>query len=153
IGFAFRFSVDVLAEAEATTHPLYPSALGTAAVYAALRRDLDATEQFCRQASAAAPRPGRPDPPDEHGAPFAPPVSGFSGGACSESVAHCERAADVGRSSGNRRWVATGLGGAALFAMMGGDSDTAARLATEGLAAARELGSPGWIAQNQLALA
>jgi predicted ATPase/class 3 adenylate cyclase len=168
-GYAFKFPVDVLAEAQATTHPLYPSALATAAVFAAIRGDLDATEQFCQRALAADARQGDPDrrvenvvsftrqgDPDrrvEYVVSFARGVFWFSVGAFPEAAAHYERAADVGRSSGNHAWVAIGLGSAALFAMMGGDSDSAARLATEGFAAARECGSPGWIAQNQLALA
>jgi predicted ATPase/class 3 adenylate cyclase len=151
--FDFRFSIEVLTRDDATNHRQYPAALSTAAAYAALRGDLDATEELCQQALTAADRLGDPDHWVAYGVPFALGIACFSIGAFQESVAHYERAAAVARSSQNRVWVAVALGSAALFAMMGGDSDTAAQLATEGLAAAREANSPGWIAQNQLALA
>ena len=153
IGLPFRFSLDVLAQEQATAHPLYPAGLATAAAYAGLRGDVDATEQFCEQALAAAAQHAHPDHRVDYLVSFARACAYFSVGAFDESVANYQRAADVLRATGNRAWVAICLGSAALFAMMGGNSETAARLATEGLAAARECGSPGWIAQNQLALA
>jgi predicted ATPase/class 3 adenylate cyclase len=150
---AHRFSVDVLAQEAARDHPLYPEGLATAAVYAALHGDVEGTQRLCEEAQAAAGRLGDPHHSVEFGVANVLAIAWFTVGAFHESLTHYERAARVGRTTGNRVWVALSLGSAALFAVMGGESETAVDLATEGLAAARELGSPGWIAQCELALA
>jgi hypothetical protein len=64
-----------------------------------------------------------------------------------------EQIAEIGRSTGRLTALASGLAAAATWYTMAGDPDTALRLATEGLAAARRLGNPSTIGLSLAALA
>jgi predicted ATPase/class 3 adenylate cyclase len=145
--------VDALLLDGAVEHPLYPRALAKAAVYAAERGDVPSAEQLADAALASAAKLPTIDPLAEYEAHIARARAANSVGAILAEAAHYERAANVARSAGLLYETTFPLGCAAFQIAMSGDADRALPLATEALATSRQVGAPGSIALNLMALA
>jgi predicted ATPase/class 3 adenylate cyclase len=139
-------------------HPLYAFAVGVAASGAASGGDLERAEAGCEEALAALDRQG----PDrdwrvEYVVPNTRAAIALASGKWGEAAALLGQSADSLRRSeaGPRQRAATSfvLAGAALAHTLAGDPEAAEPLATEGLARARRLGAPSYIAMNLVALA
>jgi hypothetical protein len=136
----------------APEHPLYPFALAVAAVGAAADGDRHAAETLCDQALDAAQRLGSDtDHLVDQIVANARSVVAFSAGALLDAATYMEHAVEIAQAAG--RSAALPLGSAAMYRTMAGDNDTAAALATQGLALARRIGMPTAIATCLTALA
>jgi hypothetical protein len=143
----------VLGLTGAPDHPLYPVGLAIAAWQAALRGDADESIARCEPALAAALRLGDPDRYAEYLVSVAHATVAFSSGTWSDAVTQFTRAAEIARSAGLSAESAINLGAAAWARTMGGDPAGALPLATEGLVAARQAGTPSVIMINLNSLA
>jgi predicted ATPase/class 3 adenylate cyclase len=146
-------AADALTLTGATEHPLYPFALGLAAVQAASHGDRRSAENLCEDALAAGQRLGDPDHRVEFIVSNVRAALAYAIGATHDAALHMEHSVEIGRATGNDVWVAALLGNAAVFRAMAGEGDAAVPLATEGLALARELEMPSVISMNLAALA
>ena len=147
------FSFDALELEGATEHPLYPSGLVTAAYVAANRGEIRVTDELCVAALAAVDRLGNGDPFLEGMIWSCRGMAAATVGAFADGAAHYERAAQICRSAGLSGAQAISLGAAATGHNLAGALERALPLATEGLALARQLGTPECIAINLTALA
>jgi predicted ATPase len=154
IGNIISLPIDpVLDHPDAREHRLYPWGLALAAIQAQARGDLQAAEARCAQALEAAQRLG--SDPDDHVELIvtnARSAISFATGALLDAAIYQEHSVDIARATGHLG-LAGMLGSAATFRAMAGDNDTAVRLATEGLALARQRGAPTPIAICLTALA
>jgi predicted ATPase/class 3 adenylate cyclase len=152
IGYELRVPVDaILRLKEASHHPLYPYGLAVAALYAGTRGDAVA-ETLCQQAVAAAENLDS-QPLITYLVTGARGALAFSIGAWEEMITQAELGARLARPAGLEGHSANSLVGAATAYLMAGDPDSAAPLATEALAIARDLGTPTLIASALNALA
>ena len=144
VGYVTFLPVDpVLQLAGAPEHPLYPFALAIAAIEAQNRGDLQAAEAHCSHALEAAatarlrPRPSHRDDRRQYALRclVRRPARSL------DAATHMEHAVDIARATGHPALCGL-LGSAAMYRTMAGDNDTAVRLATEGLALARQQGAP-----------
>jgi hypothetical protein len=142
----------------ASDHPLHAFAVSVAASWAASGGDLERAEAGCEEALAALDPPG-PDRDQRvewvvHNTRAA---IALATGEWGEAAALLAQSAELARASdpGPRQRTATNfiLAGAALAYTLAGDPEAAEPLATEGLARARQLGAPSYIAMNLVALA
>jgi predicted ATPase len=154
-GYAIWLPVDAVCELPgAVDHPLYPSALARAGMRAAWVGDFDTAERWSAAAFDAAGRLGDPERLAEALILGVRSRVALGLGAHTEAARLAERVAEVHRSSGRLGWAASLLHIAAsehVFA--GGDAAAAVPLATDGLALARQSGTPLAIRGNLAALA
>ena len=134
-------------------HPLYPNAVAVAAIQAAVRGDAGAAETGMEESLDAARRLGDRDQRVEILQWATRMFLAFGRGAIQEAARYAERAAQMTRAAGHLGELTNQLGAAATFHALAGDFDAALPLATEGLALARDLGAPSFIALNLTALA
>jgi hypothetical protein len=152
-GWRLILPVDaVLRLAGATDHPLYPLGLATAALDAAFRGDLTRAEAACEEALASARRLGS-DPEVDVLVSGARGIRAIAIGAWDEAAAASEHTVELARAARNDDHVGDHLAGAAFAYTMAGNSDAAARLASESLDLARRSGAPAFIAQSLTTLA
>ncbi len=153
-GYEVRVPVDAIDLAGAAEHPVYPYALGLAALFAAFRGDREAAETLGDDALAAVRRLDSDLGPRVEMVVSNSRVSlAFQIGVLHDAAVHGERSVDIARSLGLNFWVAGSLAGAAMYHAMAGDADAAIRLAEEGLALARQVGQPTVIVMNLAAFA
>lgn len=154
-GDGLRFDPEpALALSGAAEHPLYAFALASAATWGAIAGDLDATLARCDQAVAASTTLEAADRIAVAAlVSNARSVVAYARGDTHEAARCAERAAHEARSAGSTLRVAADLGSAATLYVMAGKTATAYRLASEGLAAARQVGMPSLIVRNLVALA
>jgi len=137
---------------------LYAFAVVVAASGAASGGDLERAEARCEEALAILDRLG-PDRDQriEWVVANTRAAIALATGEWGDAAALMAQSAEVARASdpGPRQRAATSfiLAGAALAYTLAGDPEAAEPLATEGLARARELGAPAYIAMNFVALA
>ncbi len=154
IGYTLGFPVEpILALTGVAEHPLYPLVLGIAASQAAFRGDIHAAPALVEQSLDAARRLGDPERRVERLAWNTRSALAFGHGATHDAARCAERAAAISRTVGRLDALAVALGAAATFHAMATENDAALPLATEGLALARQLGTPNLIVLNLAALA
>jgi len=159
VGYRLVLPVDaVLALPGAQDHPMYAFVVAVAAMEAASSGDLERATARCEAALAALERHG-----SDVDASVTWIVSNTRGAIAMASGQWGEAAALMAHSAGLARLLGVGvrgqgamsfiLGGAAWAYAIAGDLEAAEPLATEGLAHARQLGAPSYIAMNLVALA
>jgi len=153
-GYALQFPVaSTFALTGASNHPLYPFAVGVAAVQGAVRGDVETATAGMEQSFEAARRLGDPDHRIENLALSTRMFLAFGRGATADAAGYAEQAAELSKADDKLGAAAVGLGAAATFYAMSGDNQAAFVRATEGLAIARALGTPSFISLNLTALA
>jgi hypothetical protein len=120
----------------ATDHPLYPVGLAAAALEAAFRGDLTRSEAAGQEALAAAGRLAS-DPDVDVLVSWARYLQAIAIGAWDEAAAETEHTVELARAARGDDQVGDHLAGAAFAYTMAGNSDAAARLASESLDLAR----------------
>jgi predicted ATPase/class 3 adenylate cyclase len=145
--------LDALTMAGAVEHPLYPRALATAGIYAAERGDAQGAARLAEAAMAAAAGLTSPDPFVEYAVHCTRARTADVLGGVATEAEHYQRAADATRSPGLEYSHVNALGNAAALLAMSGAADRGLPLAREALAISRQLGAPGLIAWNLMALA
>jgi hypothetical protein len=136
----------------APEHPLYPFALGIAAVQAISRGERHVAETRCNEATEAARRlPADQEQLVHQIVENATSSLAFTAGDMQTAAEHMRRAAEIARTTGEGSPIL--LGTVAMYHSMAGDDDAAVPFATEGLARAREVGMPTAIAICLTALA
>ena len=136
-------------------HPLYPYALTYGAVYtASVGHDLLVAATSLRdEAFAATERLGADPPLIEQRIATLNSYALIARGAHQEAATWMERSGTIAQSAGRLGAAAFQLGAAAFEYMMAGDTVAARRVATDGLALAREVRVPSAISSNLNALA
>jgi predicted ATPase/class 3 adenylate cyclase len=155
VGYRLRSDTEpVLQLTGAPEHPLYAFGLASAANQAAMSGDLETAIIRSDEAEAAAS--SLEDEADRHFVEsYVWATRGavaFARGATHDAAICQERAAEHARVT-SEAYVAMGLGSAATFHVMAGDTQDARRFATEGLALARQIQMPTLIVTNLVALA
>jgi predicted ATPase len=145
--------VDVLSLDCVVEHPLYPQAVATAALYAALRGDAPASEEYARTASSPATYLPGPDPVVEYLVHVARGRTANYAGALDVEADCMEKAALVARSAELLPEAAWALATAASSLWLGGGPERALPVATEALTLARQLNLPWDIACDSLLVA
>jgi predicted ATPase/class 3 adenylate cyclase len=155
LGREFRFPLEAaLTMAGATDHPQYPYALASSGWYAAFSGDSELAVQRAGEARKACL--GLDDnlvDRVEVIAVTAEAVNAFNIGDWACASERMERAAEIWNRLEDRGLTAAALAGAAVFAVLAGDTETGHTLASEGLRIARAVGVPGIIGRNLSALA
>jgi hypothetical protein len=155
VGYALRLPMEtLLALPGASEHPEYPYALTMAAHSAGFHGDRDLAERHALAALAAETRLGtHPDGEIDAQVLVARVLVVFSDGAWVEAAAMQARGAAYFQSAGRLGYASRVLAGAATLYATGGDAAFAIPLATEALALARQVASPGAINVSLAALA
>ena len=125
-GYELRLPIDAIHIPGATEHPLYPYAVGTAAIFAAFRGDRLAAETLGDEALAAVRRLNSDFGPDIN--MFVSSIAStlaFQTGAMHDAATHMERSVEIARSAGWDWWIGFGLAAAAMYCAMAGETDAA----------------------------
>jgi hypothetical protein len=153
LGYVVPFPFEaLLAMPGAADDPRYALALGLAAVSAATAGDRERAERRLDETIAAQQRLGS-QPRVEVAIVATRGALLFADGDFLGAAEPMERAAAIHRTLGDLASTAYDLAGAAVMYASGGDAKRAMALAEEGLAMARQLGTPSVIGMNLNALA
>ncbi len=151
----FRFPVEAALGLDgAAEHPSYPDVLALSAFFAAFRGDSSLAARRVGEARAVGAGVG--GELEDLTAVIvleAEAVTAFNVGDWLRAADLMERSAEAFKRLDQLYMEAVCLAGAAVFRAVGGDTDRARALATEGLTLARNLGTPGVIARCLSALA
>jgi len=155
IGYLLQVPVDAVFELTgASDHPLYPYALAYGAVYTAgAGHDFVTATALRDQAFAACERLGTDLAPIEQLLGSIETFTSLARGAHGEAANWLERSGTIAQSTGRLGATAQYWGHAGFEYMMAGDNASAKRVASDGLALAREVGMPSAIVGNLNALA
>jgi predicted ATPase len=130
----------------ASEHPGYPLALAVTALFASIRTDMTAAEELCRRAAEANSRRDIPDWRVEETICAARQNIATTRGAFADAALLAKQAAGIARDGGDLADASVELSSAAGDYVLAGDAPSAAAVANEALALARQIGAPALIA-------